>query len=444
MLFFLPFFVAMLAGKGLHLFFLEEPREESRRAARLGLCIFIIVAIVLCSFFVSISQQNITSLANRHRQRFSSFFGKRHLALINESELLEDAAAFKERMRNSFVFQFLILTALVTLFAFRSIHKMPPRLFGILLLVIAYNDLFYFGRHYLEVHPLEEIYPASPLSLALDKVKHSSRLADGSAPYTLSFWTAFPFARSIALDFSRIDGYTPVNLKSYIHYLDILNDRQKVRRPRWGVTAASVVHPRLLSLLNTGFLISESPQVGPPFTIVEEFTDVPGYRQFLGAGTIPHLFLYQNDDPLPKAWLVPEAAACAPSEEDWLITSLDFRAMALVPPGAQTLSDGEPYRAVPVSRHAPDLIGIETETHLPSYLCLSEIWTPGWKATDNGKPVDVVRIDKIIRGIYLNSGRHSIRMSYHPPGLKVGAAISILTAAALIVTAALRNKRGYR
>jgi hypothetical protein len=440
MLFFFPFFAAMLAGRALHLFSSENPAGRGRHAVRSWPCIFVIVSFVLCGLFVSTSQKDITSLTNQYCQRFSSFFGSQHLALIDKNALREEASSFKAVLLGSLAFQAAIIAALFLIFILREKITISSRVLGILLLGIAYADLSYFGKPHIETHRIEEIYPPSALYRFLERTEHKSRLLDASASPVAPFWTALPFFQSLSLRLSRIGGYTPVNLISYVRHVDLIRGRSKTARPRWGVTVPSVKYPMLLSLLNTGFLISESSQVGPPFALSKEFRDVPVYRQFLGAGVIPRLFLYRNDDPLPEAWLVPEAVTCAPAEEDRMMTKLDFRSKALLPPGARTLSRGEPYRAVPISRIAPDLIGIDLETRLPSYLCLSEVWTPGWEATDRGKPVEVVRIDKILRGIYLDPGRHSLRLSYRPPGLRVGIVISILTAVALIAAASRARK----
>jgi len=441
MLFFLPFFAAVLGARGLHLFSSKDSSGRSCHAARFWLCIFIIATIILCSVSVSTSREDIISLVDHYCQRFSSFFGSQHLALIDMKALRKEASAFKMGTLNSFVFQFVILTVLFVLFVLRDVRKMSPPLFSILLLAVTYADLFYFGKQYLETHPLEEIYPPSTLYFALERVKQPCRLVDSTAPPPAPFWAAFPFAQSTALGMSRIDGYTPVNLKSYVHYLDLLRGRSNTSWPRWGITVPSVDYPALLSLLNTGFLISESPRVAQPFALSEEFRDVPVYRQFLGARVLPRLFLYRNTAPLPSAWLVPEIEICEPSEEDQRLISLDFRRKALLSPGARPLTGGEPYRAVPISRYASDLITIELDTRLPSYLCLSEIWAPGWTATDNGAPVEVARVNTAFRGVYLEPGKHSLRLSYRPPGMTAGVVVSATTAVVLIAVALSAKRR---
>ncbi len=240
---------------------------------------------------------------------------------------------------------------------------------------------------------------------------------------------------------SRVDGYTPANLKSYVRYTDLMSGRGTKRSPRWGVSAPAIKFPTLLSLLRTGSIVSESQRALTSLTLVEEFRDVPTYRQFLGAGVLPRLFLYRNTDSFPNAWLVPDAEVCESPEEDRRMTTLDFRQEVLLPRGSRPLNGGEPYRAVPISRHGTDLISMEMETRRPSYLCLSEIWAPGWRATDNGASVEVARINTTFRGIYLEPGKHSLRLSYWPPGIGVGLVVSATTAVVLIAVALSAKKR---
>jgi hypothetical protein len=441
MLFFFPFFAALLAGRGLHVFSFSHSPGEGSRAARFWLCVLLIAIIMLCSAFAWLSREDIGTLMHNYCQRFSSFFGSGQLGILDMHTLRREASSFKTAMLSSLVFQSMIMVVLSALFILRDSRRIPLHIFSIFLLAAAYADLFYFGKQYLEVHPMEEIYPPSMLYRSLERAEHTSRLLDMSARPVAPFWTALSFFQSTGLGVSRVDGYTPVNLTSYVRYIDLLRGRSKTAWPRWGITVPSIQHPSLLSLLNTDFLISESPRALTSLTLVEEFRDVPVYRQFLGSRVLPHLFLYRNADSFPEAWLVPKAEVCESPEEDRRMTILDFRQEVLLPRGSRPLNGGELYRAVPISRHGPDLISIELETRRPSYLCLSEIWAPGWGATDNGERVHVARINTTFRGIYLEPGKHSVRLSYWPPGIGVGLVVSATTAVVLIAVALSAKRR---
>jgi uncharacterized membrane protein YfhO len=63
---------------------------------------------------------------------------------------------------------------------------------------------------------------------------------------------------------------------------------------------------------------------------------------------------------------------------------------------------------------------------------LGEIWYPGWQALDNGRPVPMVRTDAILRGVYLETGSHTIELVYAPSTVQVGLIVSGATALALV------------
>jgi hypothetical protein len=189
----------------------------------------------------------------------------------------------------------------------------------------------------------------------------------------------------------------------------------------------------MLSLLNTGLIISEIPLGHPALETAGEFENVPVFRQFLGSAKIPRLLLYRNRDALPRVWLVPGAEVRGNERLDKNLTATDPHQVALVEPGQQRLSGGEPYRPVPIRRYTPNRIELKLETRLPAYLCLSEIWAPGWRAWDNGRLLEVARINGIFRGMLLDPGNHSIQMRYWPTGLMAGMIISAATAIILLL-----------
>ena len=68
-------------------------------------------------------------------------------------------------------------------------------------------------------------------------------------------------------------------------------------------------------------------------------------------------------------------------------------------------------------------------------LVLSDNWYPGWQATLDGKPVDILRADNALRGVAVPRGPHRIEMRYHPSGMRGGAILSLLTLAGVLLAA---------
>ena len=55
----------------------------------------------------------------------------------------------------------------------------------------------------------------------------------------------------------------------------------------------------------------------------------------------------------------------------------------------------------------------------------SEIWFPwGWKATVDGNPVSLGRVNYVLRAMRLPAGKHTVVMTFDPDSLHVSGAIA--------------------
>ncbi|GDX64910.1 hypothetical protein LBMAG35_17490 [Chlorobiota bacterium] len=74
--------------------------------------------------------------------------------------------------------------------------------------------------------------------------------------------------------------------------------------------------------------------------------------------------------------------------------------------------------------YGPNQLSYEVETSMNGILCLSEIWYPAWKASIDGKEVDIHRINWSMRGIEVPSGKHTIVMTYDSKAYAIGSKIT--------------------
>ena len=76
--------------------------------------------------------------------------------------------------------------------------------------------------------------------------------------------------------------------------------------------------------------------------------------------------------------------------------------------------------------------------------CLSIPFDGGWSARVDGEPAEIVPANVAFMGVKLSKGAHTVEFSYMPRGLKLGAAISLVTLLVLVgvgVAQALRRRR---
>jgi len=431
LLYLVPFFGAILSARALHHLSCSSPSPLQSRSPAPWMCIFVAGIILFICASGWLSRQSDEILMNNYKVRFSALFGKGQLNPLDARIVQQEAISFRRDGLLSLRWQLALLVSLCSLFLIMERRVAQPKIFMLLLVGITVADLLYFARHYLETHSMNELYPPSALQEKIRGENISARLLDTSAPFAAAFWTDLPFFATAARGISRIDGYSPVNLSAYVRYIDTMTGLTNPYA-RWSITVPRIMHPELLSLLNGELLLSELPLDQPQWELVGEFRNVPLYKQFLGGLTVPHIFLYRNNASLPRAWLVPEAEICQPGMEGKRLLTTDPRQRVLIPPGAMALTDGEPYRPIPITPRTPNLVELELETRLPSYVCTGEIWAPGWTASDNGVRCEVLKINMLFRGLFLSPGKHHIFLSYRPPGFRTGMAISALTLALML------------
>lgn len=111
-----------------------------------------------------------------------------------------------------------------------------------------------------------------------------------------------------------------------------------------------------------------------------------------------------------------------------------IRLPSLPPPTAAGFS----YRSYSASANA---ISFESQAAEDGLVLLNEIHYPGWQATIDGRPAEILRADGIFRSLFVPAGSHHIALRFQPRYFP-GAAISIATMMGLLAWGAvLRTRR---
>ena len=53
-------------------------------------------------------------------------------------------------------------------------------------------------------------------------------------------------------------------------------------------------------------------------------------------------------------------------------------------------------------------------------LVLTDVQFPGWKATVDGRPADIERVDYLLRGVMVPEGTHRVELRYEPLSWRLG------------------------
>lgn len=96
-----------------------------------------------------------------------------------------------------------------------------------------------------------------------------------------------------------------------------------------------------------------------------------------------------------------------------------------------------------VRSHEPQRVVVDVEAQERCVLVLADAYFPGWRASIDGKPLEIFPVYTAFRGVIAPPGSYSVIFEYDPVSLKIGLGVSIATLciAAIVSVALLRNRR---
>jgi hypothetical protein len=151
--------------------------------------------------------------------------------------------------------------------------------------------------------------------------------------------------------------------------------------------------------------------------------------------------IYENPDAFPRAWAVHDLVRAAGLRHAARLvrdSGVDLRTQAVVevpPPHVERCA--APDR-VAISYRNLQSLAIDAEMACAGVVVLADNAFPGWRATVDGAPAEIVTVDVALRGVALPAGKHRIEMEYRPASALWGL---ILTLAGLALAGALALRR---
>lgn len=175
-------------------------------------------------------------------------------------------------------------------------------------------------------------------------------------------------------------------------------------------------------------LVNDPTGTFQPVTVAPE-----GRLRLVHSGDVK---IYENRGRLPRAFVVHRARVL--SDDALALQAMEDASFS--PSEEVVLSDGEPLSApsgadkVTVTHYFPEQIVLEVSAAQEGYLVLSDAYYPGWRAWVDGLEAAIRRADLLFRAVRVPAGTHHVVLSYEPWSLRVGAAVSLLTALAAGLT----------
>jgi len=251
-------------------------------------------------------------------------------------------------------------------------------------------------------------WPADPAHLnreydAEQRVKFGYLTFDDFGPRDVDHW--WKMREALLPNVGMLDGVASAN-----NFDPLLVGRYAA------LLEAAVEAPALLRVMGVTHVVSDWPWPGGERIEewrMEDGEDVVGLYRLTGA--------------LGRAWVVPAAREVSP---DRMLAAL---ASPVFDPTAEVLLE----QPVPGIQHpassiqcqvtlqdTPNGVTIHAVLDTPGYLVLADTWYPGWQATVNGVPTEVLRANYAFRAVWLEAGEHVVEFVYRPRAVMAGVGLS--------------------
>ncbi len=201
----------------------------------------------------------------------------------------------------------------------------------------------------------------------------------------------------------------------------------------------------ILDFLNVRFLISDpaSPSPGPRWTAVYGGSDA---TVFENRGVLPRAFVPARLRLVPGR---PEASsavdAFGPAFAEMARRS-DWAETAWIAAGASATTPNGPA-GVSQYREGTNRASFRVAARGPSrsLVVTSLLQDGGWSARDgSGRPLETIRANGPFLAVWVPPGTTAADLSYNPPGMRAGVALSLAAAAAFALSLALVGRRDTR
>jgi hypothetical protein len=255
----------------------------------------------------------------------------------------------------------------------------------------------------------------------------------------------------LLMNIEPVRGYCPVDVHRYTQYLRFISDDDAEAPPRETVANFTIKNKALLDLLGVRYLVqpaSRPVETGAWQPVCSDPHPHAYCWRSGGVQQLPPCIVYENEEAFPRAFLVPDACTM-PGRAQALaaLKATDFRRKVLLEGDLPTEGQGglgARFRPAVIREYRPNRVAVEVEAEAPGYLVLADVWFPGWGAMVDGQPATVYRANYLFRAVAVPAGRSEVVFTFDPASYRWGRRISMVTFAALLVSATLTAVRALR
>lgn len=302
------------------------------------------------------------------------------------------------------------------------------RLLAPLLLLVAVADAYHFAGRFQPIGPAHRTIPPRPPAVAFLQ----RRAGQGR---TVGLQNALWNDYQMVYHLPDVRSYDPPYPDQ--RYLRLWRLAYPAQPDSVGLYLDSITPPGLqvLDVLGARFIVQDP--ASPPIA-------APGLRQVYSG---PDATVYENSGAAPRSFVAQRT--WFESGESNVIARL--LAHSFEPSREAVVQSGPALHGMPnpatgggsttIVRDDGDRVDIAVRTSSAALAVLDDTLTPGWTVEVDGRAAAALRVNYVMRGVFVPGGLHTVRWRYRVPGLRTGLIITLFGLAATLTWAAIAVRR---
>jgi hypothetical protein len=295
------------------------------------------------------------------------------------------------------------LLALATTFAAKHLRTL-----AVLAALLSLGELAWFHARQVTQSASELAYPPIPALEALQRDPAARIVGMACLPAALNLTHRLR-------DIRGYDGLDPARIAQ------LLERFRHPRTPGFSYAANQWFSPLdspLLDLVGVRYLVHRGRSRGPTPPVAQS----PGYHVLENPGWLPRAFV-----PLRVAAVEEGDATLARLAQ----ADFDPRQLAFVPRGVATPA-AECTGSAAIEVDEPERVVVRAQLGSEGLLVLTDAWFPGWRASIDGREVEILRANHAFRGVVLPAGESTVEFRYAPGSFAKGLKLAATALAALL------------
>lgn len=347
--------------------------------------------------------------------------------------ITKDYENIKISIKNSAIPLGLSLSIFVLIFVarFRAINR---KLIIVLVITLILMDYFRFSAKYLPFISEDKIFPTTPALNHLKEQEKPFRIAiERGELLSANTWAVYGLESG-----SGYNILLPKNTADYISYLN----SQSISGGYARFVEITNTNSKLLDLANINYylILLRKEGVadgggGDPF-----YLDKLKYQKSYQEGAVA---IYTNKDSVNRFYSPSNILSSKSLPETFeIINSENFN--------TKNSAVIENDNAAPVTvvecqisslNYAAQKISLKTNCPQEGFLAFSQVFYPGWKATINNNPSEILKTNGIFSGLKLPAGNSEITINYFPNSFIYGAFLTFGAAVSLLIINLISYKK---